>query len=65
MDPAVAARMLVALFATYGNWRHKPALCDSISGKSDRELLEEIKLFYLHAIRPASDTSIAHSPSIS
>jgi hypothetical protein len=53
MDPAVASRMLMALIASYGNWRHKPVLCDSIGGQSDKQLLEEIREFYLNAIRPA------------
>jgi TetR/AcrR family transcriptional regulator len=57
MDPAVASRMLMALVASYGNWRHKPVLCESIGGKSDQQLLEEIREFYLHAIRPTPDAS--------
>ncbi len=52
-DPGAAARALIALFVTYGNWRHRPVLCDSLDGRSDRQMLEEIKQFYLAAIRPA------------
>ncbi len=64
MDSGLAARALVALLVTYGNWRHRPVLCDSIDGKSDRQLLEEIKQFYLSAIRPLNDISIANTPSL-
>lgn len=63
MDPGMAARMLIALFVTYGNWRHQPVLCDSIGGKSDQQLLDEIKQFYLNAIRPAPDAAATDSPS--
>jgi TetR/AcrR family transcriptional regulator len=65
MDPGTAARALIALFITYGNWRHRPALCDSLEGKSDRQLLDEIKQFYLSAIRPLPDASTATSSSLS
>jgi len=53
IDPTVAARMLMALFVTHGAWYHRPTLCSSISGRSDQQLLEEIKEFYLNAIRRA------------
>ncbi|HEU4989182.1 MAG TPA: TetR/AcrR family transcriptional regulator [Gemmatimonadaceae bacterium] len=55
MDPGVAARMLIAMLTTYGNWRHRPVLCDSIGNKSDQQLLHEIKDFYMTAITPAAD----------
>jgi len=55
MDPGVAARMLIAALTTYGNWRHRPVLCDSIGNKSDHQLLDEIKDFYMTAILPVPD----------
>ena len=63
MDAAVASRMLMALISTYGNWRHKPVLCDSIGNRSDTQLLEEIREFYLTAIRRAPHAHGAHSKS--
>jgi AcrR family transcriptional regulator len=65
MDPAVASRMLMALIATYGNWRHKPVLCESIGDRSDKQLLEEIREFYLNAIRPAQHEADATTKSLS
>ncbi len=62
MDAGVAARALIALLVTYGNWRHRPVLCDSIDGRSDAQLLAEIKQFYLSAIRPMPDAANANSP---
>jgi AcrR family transcriptional regulator len=53
IDPAVAARMLIALLLTHGTWCHQPKMCPSIADRSDKQLLEEIKDFYLAAIRPA------------
>jgi TetR/AcrR family transcriptional regulator len=58
MDSGSAARALIALFVTYGNWRHRPVLCDSLEGCSDRQMLEEIKQFYLAAIRPVPDPAV-------
>jgi AcrR family transcriptional regulator len=51
VDSSVAARMLIALFVTHGNWCHQPRMCPSISDRSDKQLLEDIKDFYLTAIR--------------
>ena len=65
MDSGVAARALVALLVTYGNWRHKPVLCESMDGKTDAQLLEEIKQFYLSAIRPLPDMTTAQATSLS
>ena len=62
MDPSVAARMLIALFVTHGNWCHQPKMCPSIADRSDKQLLEEIKEFYLTAIRraPAARATESH-----
>lgn len=65
MDSGVAARALVALLVTYGNWRHKPVLCESMDGKTDTQLLDEIKQFYLSAIRPLPDATHAQATSLS
>jgi AcrR family transcriptional regulator len=65
VDPAVAARMLMALLHTYGNWRHRPALCDSIGNRSDAQLLEEIRDFYFNAIRPVPPAALGHPNLVS
>ncbi len=65
MDPAVASRMLMALIGSYGNWRHRPVLCDSIGSKSDQQLLDEIKDFYMTAIRPVPQGSDQTPASLS
>ncbi|HET7630803.1 MAG TPA: TetR/AcrR family transcriptional regulator [Gemmatimonadaceae bacterium] len=65
MDPAMASRMLIAMLSAYGNWRHRPALCESIGNRSDAQLLEEIRDFYLNAIRPASVPARDHHSLVS
>jgi len=61
MDSLVAARMLIALFISHGTWCHQPKLFTAVAGRSDEQLLEEIKQFYLSAIRNASEARTAES----
>ena len=52
MDPLVAARMLSALFVTHGVWYHQRQCFKSISHIPDDVLLEQIRDFFLTAMRP-------------
>lgn len=63
MDAGAAARALIALSVTYGNWRHRPVLCESLEGRSDQQMLEEIKQFYLAALRPVPEPAVQSSLS--
>lgn len=53
-DPAVAARMLVALTVMNGIWRDERTGVPLLAGKSDEEVHDEVAQFYLHAIAPAA-----------
>lgn len=51
IDPAVAARMLMAPFVMHGVWCSHRECFAPVAKKTDAEILEEITQFYLHAIR--------------
>jgi AcrR family transcriptional regulator len=61
MDPLVAARMLSALFATHGTWYHQRHSFKSIAGIGDDVLLEQIRNFFFHAMRPDDERTIPHA----
>jgi len=50
IDPAVAARMLVALVVMNGIWRDEHTGVPLLAHKSDEEVFGELARFYLHAI---------------
>lgn len=52
IDPAVAARMLNAQFIMHGLWCTHPEYFQSVSKKSDEQVLDEMMQFYLYALRP-------------
>ena len=52
MDPLVASRMLSALFITHALWYHQRGSFKSIARVSDRALLDQIRDFFFHAMRP-------------
>jgi AcrR family transcriptional regulator len=61
MDPLVAARMLSALFITHGNWFHQRSHFVSIANLSDELLLEQIREFFFHAMRPDTPDASLHA----
>lgn len=63
MDPLVAARMLSSLFITHALWYHQRGSFKSIARVSDRAMLDQIRDFFFHAMRPddAAATTHAHS----
>ena len=58
MDPLVAARMLSALFITHANWFHQRAHVASITNVSDELMLQQIRDFFLHAMRPDAPAAL-------
>jgi AcrR family transcriptional regulator len=51
-DPAVAARMLTALFSTNAMWCGKRKLMPRMNIRSDEHIFAELVDFYLSALRP-------------
>lgn len=62
MDPLVAARMLSALFITHALWQQRGSP-KSIPGVTDELLLEQIRDFFFHAMRPDVQAAIPHAQS--
>jgi AcrR family transcriptional regulator len=54
MDPLVAARMLSSIFLTHATWYHQRQSFKSISHIPDEVLLEQMREFFLNAMRPDS-----------
>jgi AcrR family transcriptional regulator len=63
MDPLVAARMLTALFITHALWYHQRGSFKSIARVSDRALLDQIRDFFFHAMRPDDAAAVPHAKS--
>ena len=61
MDPLVAARMLSALFITHALWYHQRGSFKSIARVSDRALLNQIRDFFFHAMRPDDAVAAKHA----
>jgi len=61
MDPLVAARMLSALFITHALWYHQRGSFKSIARVSDRALLNQIRDFFFHAMRPDDAAAAKHA----
>jgi AcrR family transcriptional regulator len=61
MEPLVAARMLSALFITHGNWYHQRTHFKSIANLPDERLLEQIRDFFFHAMRPDAPAAPLHA----
>jgi len=61
MDPLVAARMLSALFITHALWHHQRGSFKSIARVSDRALLDQIRDFFFHAMRPDDAVAAKHA----
>ena len=61
MDPLVAARMLTALFITHALWYHQRGSFKSIARVSDRALLDQIRDFFFHAMRPDDAAAAKHA----
>jgi len=57
MDPAAAARMLVALFVMNGVWCDKRDCLPVLEGRPDDQVLTDIVEFYLNGIRPVGAAS--------
>jgi AcrR family transcriptional regulator len=52
MDALVAARMLSALFVTHALWYHHPTSIKSIAHMPNDVIFEQLRDFFLHAMRP-------------
>ncbi len=63
MDPLVAARMLSALFITHALWFHQRNSFKSIARVSDRLLLDQVRDFFFHAMRPDDAAAAPHAHS--
>jgi AcrR family transcriptional regulator len=63
MDPLVAARMLSALFITHALWYHQRGSFKSIARVSDRALLDQIRDFFFHAMRPDDAAAVQNAHS--
>jgi AcrR family transcriptional regulator len=63
MDPLVAARMLTALFITHALWYHQRGSFKSIARVSDQLLLDQIRDFFFHAMRPDDAAAAPHAHS--
>jgi AcrR family transcriptional regulator len=60
MDPLVAARMLSALFITHANWYHQRQCFKSIEMVPDEVMFDQIRDFFLNAMRPDSPGASQH-----
>ena len=63
MDPLVAARMLSALFISHALWYHQRRSFKSIARISDELLLDQIRDFFFHAMRPDDAAAAPHAHS--
>jgi AcrR family transcriptional regulator len=63
MDPLVAARMLSALFVSHALWYHQRTSFKSIARISDQQLLDQIRDFFFHAMRPDDAAAAPHDHS--
>lgn len=61
MDPLVAARMLSSVFITHANWYHQRQCFKSIEMVSDDVMLDQIREFFLHAMRPDPPAASRHA----
>lgn len=61
MDPLVAARMLSALFVMHALWYHQRTSLKSIGSIPDDVILEQIREFFLHAMRPDAPGALPHA----
>jgi AcrR family transcriptional regulator len=57
VDPLSAARMLAAPFVIHGLWCTHRECFSSVTTASDGQMLDELIEFYLHALRPPTDTA--------
>jgi AcrR family transcriptional regulator len=63
MDPTVASRMLMSMLITHANWCGLRPHVDSVADRTDEQVLQEIKQFYLNAIRREPDAAATESHS--
>jgi len=61
MDPLVAARMLSSVFITHANWYHHRTSIKSIENVPDDVLLDQIRDFFLNAMRPDTPYATQHA----
>jgi AcrR family transcriptional regulator len=61
MDPLVAARMLSAVCITHANWYHQRNTFKSIAHIPDDVLLDQIRDFFLNAMRPDTPYATQHA----
>jgi AcrR family transcriptional regulator len=63
MDPLVAGRMLSSIFVTHALWYHQRDLFKSINNARCDDMFEQIRDFFLHAMRPDVPDAGQHASS--
>jgi AcrR family transcriptional regulator len=61
MDALVAARMLSALFVTHALWYHQRTSIKSIAHMPSEVIFEQLRDFFLHAMRPDGSAVPPHA----
>jgi AcrR family transcriptional regulator len=61
MDPLIAARMLSSIFITHALWYHQRGYFKMFANAPDDALLEHIRDFFLHAMRPDVTDATQHA----
>ena len=56
IDPAVAARMLVAMLVQHAGWCNRRLIFRHLADKTDAEIFDEVMEFFLDAIRAMPDS---------
>ena len=59
-DPLVAARMLSSVFITHANWYHQRQCFKSMTTVPDDVMLDQIRDFFFHAMRPDAPVASQH-----
>jgi AcrR family transcriptional regulator len=63
MDPLVAARMLTSAFVMHALWHHQRDFFKSLGSTADDVVLEQIRDFFFHAMRPDDVGAPQHASS--
>jgi AcrR family transcriptional regulator len=63
MDALVAARMLSSLFITHALWYHQRCHLKSIANMPEERILDQIRDFFFHAMRPDDRAASLHARS--
>jgi AcrR family transcriptional regulator len=64
MEPVVAARMLGPLLLMHSIWCNHRDLFKSIASRTDEQVLEELLVFYLQALRSSPQEAVTPAPNV-